>query len=88
MIQVNGIWLTENQNKVLLFVNEYIDKHDFSPTITEVAKHMGFRYRSQAQIVIDRLCHYGFFIKKKESTRNLSKAKLIKKKKCKGYIWL
>lgn len=76
MKKVNGKWLTENQNKVLLFVNKYIDKHDFSPTILEVAKHMGFRYRSQAQIVIDRLCEYGFLTKNKDFTiRNLEKVK-------------
>ena len=74
MIEINGKWLTENQNKVLLFVNEYIDKHGFSPTILEVAKHMDFRYRSQAQIVIERLCHYGFLAKNKDfSVRNLEK---------------
>jgi len=71
-----GKYLTENQYKVLKFVNQYIDKHGFSPTIFEVAKHMGFRYRSQAQIVIDRLCHYGFFTKNEDFTiRNLVKVK-------------
>ena len=67
-------WLTDNQWKVYMYVCNYIDKHNFSPTLLEVAKHMDFRYRSQAQIVIDRLCHYGLLTKNKNFTiRNLEK---------------
>jgi len=68
-------WLTDNQWKVYVYVCAYIDMHKFSPTVLEVAKHMKFRYRSQAQIVLTRLCELKMLEKDRtKSTRNLIKA--------------
>tara|TARA_Y100001973_G_C5131196_1_gene297861 strand:- start:754 stop:975 length:222 start_codon:yes stop_codon:yes gene_type:complete len=71
--------LTKNQKKVYVYVQKYIDRHGFSPTLTEISKHMKFKYRSEAHIVIDKLCKLRLIKKNmKKKIRNLT---IIKEKK-------
>ena len=41
--------LTERQKQVLMFISEFIDKHRFPPTRSELSSHFGFRSPNAAE---------------------------------------
>ena len=63
--------LTERQQAILAFINEYAESNGFPPSIREIAKHFGV-YPATVQDHISALERKGFLQKKRFQSRSLS----------------
>jgi repressor LexA len=46
---MSGKDLTSRQKQILIFISEFIDKHKYPPTRSELSKHFGFRSPNAAE---------------------------------------
>jgi len=63
--------LTEKQQAILNFVNDYIAEHQYPPSVREIGKHFGI-YPATVQDHISAIERKGFLQKKRFQSRTLS----------------
>jgi repressor LexA len=63
--------LTEKQQSILDFINEYIAEHQYPPSVREIGKHFGI-YPATVQDHISAIERKGFLQKKRFQSRTLS----------------
>lgn len=63
--------LTERQQSILNFINEYVDANGFPPSVREIGRHFGI-YPATVQDHINALERKGYLQKKKFQSRTLS----------------
>ena len=61
--------LTKKQKRVLLFLEEFIQKHGFPPTVREIAQHLGMSGPHSAKRFLDMLQEKGFIRRLARSSR-------------------
>lgn len=66
--------LTEKQQAILDFINEYIAEHQYPPSVREIGKHFGI-YPATVQDHISAIERKGFLQKKRFQSRTLSVSK-------------
>lgn len=57
---MDGFGLTPRQRQVMLFVQSFIDKHGFSPTLQQITDAMGLKSKGSAHRIIACLCERGY----------------------------
>lgn len=73
MYGINGYMLTERQQAILDFINEYVQKNGFPPSVREIGSHFGV-YPATVQDHISALQRKGYLQKKPFQSRTLSVA--------------
>ena len=63
--------LTEKQQAILNFINDYIEEHQYPPSVREIGKHFGI-YPATVQDHISAIERKGFLQKKRFQSRTLS----------------
>src|SRR5262245_40744029 len=63
--------LTERQQAILDFINEYVDSNGFPPSVREIGRHFGI-YPATVQDHISALERKGFLQKKRFQSRTIS----------------
>src|SRR5205809_1673423 len=63
--------LTEKQQAILDFINEYVEDNGFPPSVREIGRHFGI-YPATVQDHISALERKGFLQKKRFQSRTLS----------------
>jgi repressor LexA len=63
--------LTEKQQAILTFINDYISEHQYPPSVREIGKHFGI-YPATVQDHISAIERKGFLQKKRFQSRTLS----------------
>jgi repressor LexA len=63
--------LTEKQQAILNFINDYISEHQYPPSVREIGKHFGI-YPATVQDHISAIERKGFLQKKRFQSRTLS----------------
>jgi repressor LexA len=66
--------LTEKQQAILDFINDYIAEHQYPPSVREIGKHFGI-YPATVQDHISAIERKGFLQKKRFQSRTLSVSK-------------
>ena len=66
--------LTEKQQAILDFINDYISEHQYPPSVREIGKHFGI-YPATVQDHISAIERKGFLQKKRFQSRTLSVSK-------------
>ena len=64
--------LTKRQKEVLDFINSFIQKNDYSPSLREIAVFIGTDNASSAQYFVDELREKGYLSKEANKTRGIS----------------
>lgn len=64
--------LTPKQKKVLDFVTYFVDKHDYSPSLAEIAKHFRSKSTSTIHQYIEALAQKGYLNKIQHKQRSLT----------------
>ncbi len=64
--------LSERQVKILQFIAEFIDRHNYPPTIREIGKAVGISSTSVVKYNLTKLENEGFITREKEVSRGLS----------------
>lgn len=64
--------LTPKQKKVLVFVTSFVDKHDYSPSLEEIAKHFRFKSVSTVHQYVETLRQKGYLSKIKHKQRSIA----------------
>src|ERR1051325_5174306 len=63
--------LTDKQQAILNFIHEYIDQHQYPPSVREIGRHFGI-YPATVQDHISAIERKGFLQKKRFQSRTLS----------------
>lgn len=66
----HNIFLSSIKLNVLIFIRNFIQENDYSPTYLEIGKHFKFS-RARAGAIISELYKLGLISKIKQSTRNI-----------------
>ena len=66
-----NLMLTEKQQAILDFINEYVAEHQYPPSVREIGKHFGI-YPATVQDHISAIERKGFLQKKRFQSRTLS----------------
>jgi repressor LexA len=69
--------LTEKQQAILDFINDYISEHQYPPSVREIGKHFGI-YPATVQDHISAIERKGFLQKKRFQSRTLSVSKTFR----------
>ena len=67
--------LTDKQKAILNFINDYIDEHQYPPSVREIGKHFGI-YPATVQDHISAIERKGFLQKKRFQSRTLSVSRI------------
>tara|TARA_R100000700_G_C3115187_1_gene106497 strand:+ start:279 stop:566 length:288 start_codon:yes stop_codon:yes gene_type:complete len=64
------IYFSEKKFKVLIFIRDFIKKYDYSPTLSELAKHFGYS-RARAGAIVRDLYKMGLIYKGESNHRRI-----------------
>ena len=68
---ISGVMLTDKQKAILDFINSYVEKHQFPPSVREIGKQFGI-YPATVQDHISALERKGFLHKTRFQSRSIS----------------
>ena len=69
--------LTEKQQAILDFINEYVEEHQYPPSVREIGRHFGI-YPATVQDHISAIERKGFLQKKRFQSRTLSVSRTLR----------